>query len=249
DASGKRQIASHFYPLIDLYASGDTHVIDWQLGLMKLSGVTGVLIDWPGTAKVWDYTGNAANCEAIVKGCERVGLDYAIVYEDHNLGMARDAGKLNVSIIEQGKADMAYLRDKHMVNKNYIQLNGAPLILDFGPQTLQGPDWDQVYSVMPKPPTFLTLWNQIDQGGKMAKGEFAWVYQNYMDGLKNFYHFRSQVPLKFGVAYPGFVSAYSEGGWPGPTWSIKYSTDTMEATFDYARAYGVNYIQVATWND
>src|SRR6185437_6116967 len=102
---------------------------------------------------------------------------------------------------------------------------------------------------MPKPPTFLTLWNQIDQGGKMAKGEFAWVYQNYMDGLKNFYHFRSQVPLKFGVAYPGFESAYSEGGWPGPTWSIKYSTDTMEATFDYARAYGVNYIQVATWND
>ncbi|CAG2180006.1 unnamed protein product, partial [Oppiella nova] len=116
DASGKRQIASHFYPLIDLYASGDSHVVDWQLGLMKLSGVTGVLIDWPGTANVWDYPGNAANCEAIIKGCQRVGLEYAIVYEDHNLGMARDAHMLNVTIIEQGKADMVYLRDKHMVN-------------------------------------------------------------------------------------------------------------------------------------
>jgi hypothetical protein len=38
-----------------LYASGDSHVIDWQLGLMKLSGVSGILIDWYGTADVRSY--------------------------------------------------------------------------------------------------------------------------------------------------------------------------------------------------
>ena len=83
---GKRSIASHYYPLIDLYASGDSKVIDWQLGLMKLSGVTGVLIDWPGTAHVYDYPTNLRNCEAIIAGTERHGLQFAIVYEDHNLG-------------------------------------------------------------------------------------------------------------------------------------------------------------------
>jgi len=82
-----RKIASHYYPLIDLYASGDSHVIDWQLGLMKLSGVSGVFIDWPGTANVFDYAKNKQNSEAIIKGCERHGLQFAIVYEDHNLGM------------------------------------------------------------------------------------------------------------------------------------------------------------------
>jgi hypothetical protein len=29
----KRKITSKFYPLIDLYASGDSHVIGWQLAL------------------------------------------------------------------------------------------------------------------------------------------------------------------------------------------------------------------------
>jgi hypothetical protein len=51
----RRNICSKYYPLIDLYASGDSHVIDWQLGLMKLSGVSGILIDWYGTADVRNY--------------------------------------------------------------------------------------------------------------------------------------------------------------------------------------------------
>src|SRR5258706_2528197 len=46
---GKRQIASHYYPMTGPYASGDTTLIDYQLLLMKLSGIDGVFIDWPGT--------------------------------------------------------------------------------------------------------------------------------------------------------------------------------------------------------
>jgi hypothetical protein len=95
----KRKIASKFYPLIDLYASGDPHVIDWQLQLMKLSGVSGVLIDWPGTANIFDYAKNKQNCEAIIAGTARHGLEFAIVYEDHNLGMGRVVrNKLNIKI-------------------------------------------------------------------------------------------------------------------------------------------------------
>ena len=249
DSSGKRKIASKFYPLIDLYASGDPHVVDWQLGLMKLSGVTGVLIDWPGIANVWDYPTNHKNCLEIIKGCERVGLQYAIVYEDHNLGMARDAHLLKTDIITQGKADMAYLRDNHFGKSNYIKINGAPLLLDFGPQTLVGgSQWEQLFSVFTEKPTFLTLWNQMDQAGKMAKGEFAWIYSNYLEGLTNFYHYKD-IDLKFGCAYPGFDSAYTLGGWPGPTWVIPHSVSTFEKTLDLAISFGVNHIQVATWND
>jgi hypothetical protein len=46
---GKRQIASHYYPMIGPYASSDRYVIEYHLLLMKLSGVDGVLIDWYGT--------------------------------------------------------------------------------------------------------------------------------------------------------------------------------------------------------
>jgi len=69
-----------------------------------------------------------------------------------------------------------------------------------------------------------------------AIGEYPWVYQNFflgknyaliisfltivianlilIVGLTNFYNFRD-IPLKFGVAYPGFHDFYQEGGWPG----------------------------------
>src|SRR5665213_2519087 len=55
EANGQRQIASHYYPLIGPYASGDTVVIDYQLLLMKLSGIDGVFIDWPGIQNKYDY--------------------------------------------------------------------------------------------------------------------------------------------------------------------------------------------------
>ena len=48
DTAGKRQIASHYYPMIGPYASRDADVIEYHMLLMKLSGVDGVLIDWYG---------------------------------------------------------------------------------------------------------------------------------------------------------------------------------------------------------
>src|SRR5690349_17853347 len=48
DASGKRQIASHYYPKIGPYASSDPNVVEYHMLLMKLSGVDGLMIDWYG---------------------------------------------------------------------------------------------------------------------------------------------------------------------------------------------------------
>jgi hypothetical protein len=89
---------------IGLYDSGDPEVAEYQLQLMKYAGVTGVLIDWPGTKikskskssfilnltwlgtlDVWDYAGNKENSEVIIELAQKVGLTFAIVYEDHNI--------------------------------------------------------------------------------------------------------------------------------------------------------------------
>jgi hypothetical protein len=73
----------------------------------------------------------------------------------------------------------------------------------------------------------------MQDGGSVAKGEFAWIYSNFMEGLNNFYKFRN-IPLKLGVAYPGFDSAYAMGGWPGIGWTIPVSVGTFEKTLDTA---------------
>ena len=46
NAASHRQIASHYYPRIGPYASRDRAVIEWQLRLMRLAGISGILIDW-----------------------------------------------------------------------------------------------------------------------------------------------------------------------------------------------------------
>src|SRR3954454_7839837 len=47
-ASGKRQIASNYYPKIGPYDSTDPSVIEYHLLLMKYSGVDGLMVDWYG---------------------------------------------------------------------------------------------------------------------------------------------------------------------------------------------------------
>lgn len=249
DGTGKRQIASFYYPLIGPYASGDKDVIEYQLLLMKYAGADGILIDWPGTLNVLDYPRNRQNSEALIALTSAVGLDFAIVYEDHNIGMAFDAGMIS-NKIAAAQGDMTYLKNNYFTKGNYIKVNNAPLLLDFGPQTFVTPsDWSSIFAPLSTKPTFLTLWYQSNQPGANASGEYPWIYSDFTTGLSNFYNNRP-LNVKFGVAYPGFNTFYNAGGWGGPTFGLPYNgTGTFGQTLDMAKNSGVDYIQLATWND
>lgn len=249
DGTGRRQIASYYYPLIGPYGSADKDVIEYQLLLMKYAGVDGVLIDWPGTINAWDYPKNRQNAEAIIALTAAVGLEFAVVYEDHNVGMAYDAGLIQ-NKIAAAQSDVTYLKNNYFTKSNYIKVNNAPLLLDFGPQTFLTPsDWTSIFSPLSPKPTFLSLWYQSNQPGSNASGEYPWIYSDFTTGLTNFYNNRP-LNVKFGVAYPGFNTFYTAGGWGGPGWSLPYNgTGTFGQTLDLAKNSGVNYIQIATWND
>ena len=252
DGSGKRQIASYYYPLIGPYGSGDKDVIEYQLLLMKYAGVDGVLIDWPGTLNCADYPKNRQNSEALIEKLSAVGLEFAVVYEDNNLTLAPGLGCSVPDKLAAARTDMAYLRDRYFNRSNYIKINNAPLLMDFGPQTFKSPsDWTNIFSPLSTKPTFLTLWYQNGDAGSNAQGEYPWIYSDYVDGVQNFYKNRS-LGVKFGVAYPGFNTFYTAGGWGGPGWSLPYTygnTTTFGQLVDMAKSSGVNWIQLATWND
>jgi len=158
DANGKREIASHYYPLIGPYHSGDKDVIENHLLLMKYAGIDGVLIDWYGTYNLNDYRINKENAEALIEMLDDVGLEYAIVYEDRFLTNIVDAG-LSPTIVSAAKTDFSYLQNNYFNDANYIKVDGKPLLLNFGPITLTTPtDWTNAFSVLSTKPTFLTLW-------------------------------------------------------------------------------------------
>ncbi len=250
DGSGRRQIASYYYPLIGPYGSGDKDVVEYQLLLMKYSGIDGVLIDWPGTINAWDYPKNRQNAEAIIAGAQKLGLEFGIVYEDNNIRLTSNAGVWSGDWLAQARSDMAYIRDNYFPSSNYIKVNGAPVLLDFGPQAFQNPsDWNNILSVFSQKPTFLTLWYMSQYAGSNANGEFCWIYSDFTTGLANFYNNRA-LGAKFGVGYPGFNAFYSAGGWDGPTFTLPHDgTGTFGQTLDLALNSGVQQIQLATWND
>jgi hypothetical protein len=244
DANGQREIASNYYPVIGPYASSDTMVIEYQLLLMKLSGIDGVFIDWPGTQNKNDYPLLVRNTVSIVSMLARFGLKYAIVYEDQNLVNASDK-------IVQAQSDMTYLQSNFFVQSNYETDNGKPLLLVFGPQQIKtGADWTSIFSVLTTQPAFFPLLFQSGAAGTTATGEFSWIGQDDLTTQNDFYNmvFSGE---KIGCAYPGFNSYYAAGGWGGPTWIIDHdSLNKFSTTLDLALSKSfLNYIQLVTWND
>ena len=256
DSSGRRQIASHYYPLTGPYASADPDITEYQLLLMKLSGIDGVLIDWPGTTNLYDYPRNKSNSEAMIAQLSKVGLKFSVIYEDQNINIAAQQGVVTDKI-GQAKTDMAYLQNNYFSQGTYQKVNGRPLLGVFGPQTFQSPgEWQQIFSGLSTKPCFVTLWyeHQEAAGSSDCTGEYSWVYQDsartHLQHLRDFYSGRPNYGVKMGSAYPGFRDFYAQGGWGSNNFYIAANgTTTFSETLDLALSSGLPYLQLATWND
>lgn len=251
DANGKREIAAHYYPLIGPYHSGDKSVLENHLLTMKYAGIDGLLIDWYGTHDLNDYKMIKDNTDELVAMLDKVGLEYAIVYEDRFLTNIVDAG-LATTVVSAAKVDMAFLQSNYFNDSNYIKVNDKPLLLNFGPITMQTPDeWTNVFANVNPKPTFLTLWNESSDAGANASGEYAWVYENSTH-LSNWYtNVFPNLGVAIGSAYPGFRDFYVEGGGGDAIgWTIEHNNGaTLDETLSLAQTAGVEHLQLITWND
>ena len=83
---GRREIASHDYPLVGPYDSGDRHLLEYHVLLMKYSGIDGVIIDWYGMEDFYDYRKIHQNTQRLIPFLKKAGLQFAICYEDQSVG-------------------------------------------------------------------------------------------------------------------------------------------------------------------
>lgn len=250
DGSGKRQIAAHYYPEIGPYDSSDPDVIEYQLLLMKLSGVDGILIDWYGTAgTVPDINSNLRNSNAIVNGTAPAGLKFALVVEDRFTG-----GNVNTQ-----RNSMLYARDNYFNRSNYFHFgpSNSPLVGIFGPTSIEyASGWNTIMSGIDA--ELLPLEYQNGEVGGIADGEYAWPYQSpgtsdHYTQVENFYRNRAPgLRTAMGVAYPGFNDFYAQGGAGQTLFNIPFNgTGTLNQMLNLATQYNsaVDIIQLATWND
>jgi hypothetical protein len=262
DASGKRQIASHYYPKIGPYDSSDPDVIEYHLLLMKYAGIDGVMIDWYGAQGTnGDVNSLRVNSENLIRNVDDFGLKFGVVMEDRFWGTLSTA-----------QANMEYLRHNpnpaqypnypgYFENPSYIRRGAGndPLVMIFGPNNFQQPSqWTQIMAQAGEDVDFLTLEYQMGEAGANADGEFAWPYQdtgtsNHLTHLRNFYLNRAPtLQDAAGVAYPGFYDFYAQGGaGSGYFYIPENNGQTLADTLSYYNTFKnvLDMLQLATFND
>lgn len=248
--TGKRQIASHYYPLIGPYDSRDPDVIDYHLLLMKYIGVDAVLIDWYGSHSINDYRVNLVASNALIDKMDDVGLKFAAVYEEYTAGVVED--QTSKTAMQAAQTDVNYLETNYFANSQYLRINDVPVLLTFGPRFFkQASQWTEIFSVLEKKPKFLPLWNHGSFVGDNDNGEFSWIdFDPALTGLSSFYNKLPYVEILIGSAYPRFHDFYEEGG-VGESYGYVDDADgqTLFKTLDRAAIRNADYVQLVTWND
>lgn len=253
---GKREIASHYYPLIGPYSTNDRDLQQYHLLLMKLCGVDGVIFDWYGARDVLDFENIKLGMESFVKELERTDLEFAVMYEDRVIDVQAKRSLTELQI-RQAIDDIRYIERTYFTNKNYIRISKNPLLMIFGPNYIDDPnDWSVIFDEVKAEAEVLTLWDSGDRiSSKEASGEYAWIDRNHLKTLSGYFtnvvDFKSKIVG--GVAYPRFNDYYIEGGWKSGNdddWRLNDNgLETFKESYVESTKHPVDFIQIATWND
>lgn len=254
------QLAAHFTPLTGAYDSADPAVLEYQVLLMKLAGIDGVIVDWYGTADFWDYAANQRGTQRLFEYAQKAGLKFAVCYEDQTLKHMLDNQHLQPGgDLPQAQADMRFLAQNWFNDPLYLKTGGMPLLFVFGPQHLKTAEaWEEAFAGLDPAPVLITedtiLWGASASSypwppmGAATGPELSQKVLN--DYLTAFYLRAAEQPYRVAGAFPGFEDFYQEAGV-----SAGYAVlpardgDTFRETLRSAVLTDPAVIQLITWND
>ena len=246
--SAKRQIASHFYPLIGPYDSADPAVIECQLLQMKLAGIDGVIVDWYGLSDLYDYAVLHRSTEQLIAQAQRLGMRFAICYEDSTVPALIKAGKLKEGQqVEHVAKEIAWLVNNVFNKKGYVHLDGEPVLLSFGQGGLNDSEWTECLGEIPEAIVYFSEHEKRTS----AIGAFDWPIPK--EGLAGVARFQENAKLwseSIAVAFPRFVDIYAQAGVHESWGRIEdQQGEVFRQTLQRAFEGPAKIIQIATWND
>jgi hypothetical protein len=244
----KRPIASHFYPLIGPYDSGDENVLEYHLLLMKLAGIDGVIVDWYGLKKLYDYPILHRNTQRLVEQVERLGMKVVICYEDQTIPALVKAGKINAEDrVAHAAAEIDWLAEHWFKLDSYVQLDGRPVLLSFGHAGLTNDEWSRCLKQLKSPVSYFS--EHLRREG--AQGGFDWpIPKEGLNASERYQRSSKAWSHSIPVAFPRFVDIYAEAKLHDSYGRIEDNDGaTFKASLEQALVSQSKIIQLATWND
>ena len=265
NASGERQIASWYYPLIGPYDSSDPVLLEYHVLLMKLAGIDGVIVDWYGSANFLDYGINNQATVKLFQFTRKAGLKFSICYEDQTIQHMIDGNYLAASdAIFHAQREMLYLQTNFFSDASYLRLKCRPVLLNFGPQHFMvSSNWEDIFSVLvaTNQPAFFTEDNRLP----VSTGAFSWppMWMSQAPGtggvlsgaalksyLADFDQKAGTWPTFISSAFPRFHDIYQRAGVRN-YWGYLGDRhgDTLRETLSRGMTNSSAIVQVVTWND
>jgi hypothetical protein len=263
NASGERQIASWYYPLIGPYDSADPAVLEYHVALMKLAGIDGIIVDWYGPDNYLDYGINNRRTGAVFQYARKAGLKFCLCYEDQTIQQEINGGYISATnAITHARQTMLYLQTNYFADPSYLRWSNQPVLLNFGPQYFKtNSQWQTIFSVLPNPPAFFTEDNRLGVGVGAFDWPPMWLSQApgtegvlsgaALDGyLSTFQQNGRSWPAFICSAFPRFHDVYQQAG-VRDYWGYlgDKKGETLRATLTRALTNDSFMAQVVTWND
>ncbi|MGB7327458.1 MAG: glycoside hydrolase family 71/99-like protein [Rubripirellula sp.] len=244
----QRSIASQYYPAIGPYDSSDPDVIEYHLLLMKVAGIDGVIVDWYGIQPCFDYPILHRNTAALIEQANKMGMKFAVCYEDQTLGPLIEQGLVNESErVQHVASEIAWLNEHWFKLDNYVRLGGKPVMLSFGNAGLSNEQWTECIAGLTFPIAYFSEHHRRDG----ATGAFDWPIPGPgMEAVDRFYQDSPNWDAAIPVVFPRFVDFYGEAkvreSYPD---IADKNGETFHATLSRALASDADLAQIATWND
>jgi hypothetical protein len=265
NATGEREIASWYYPLIGPYDSSDPAVLEYHVLLMKLAGVDGVIVDWYGSSDYLDYGLNNQATLKLFEFTRKAGLKFCVCYEDQTIQHMLDGHYLEPDrAISEAQQEMLYLQTNFFGDTSYLRLHGQPVLLNFGPQHfMASSNWEAIFSVLQSTnrPAFFTEDNRL----AVSSGAFNWppMWMSQAPGtggvlsgaglnnyLTEFERKAAAWPAFISSAFSRFHDIYQRAGVRN-YWGYlgDRQGETFRETLSRAMTNSAPIVQIVTWND
>jgi len=267
------RVAAHYTPMIGPYESNDRETIKLQLKLMKLAGVNGVILNWYGIQKRYDYPDNLVASDIIINETSAAGMLWTLCYEDRTISTSWTAAEQSMALHN----DWAYIRDHYIarfpgVLREGNRATGRPIFINFGPVVFKKPsDWNAMFAAVFHTEESKPRILGVDTGGstrvECPDGDFSWpghtLFQTnatvltVTDWASNFYTkaIQNKYHPVIGAVFPRYHDYYTEGNvgiTPKSWWGRHvdaFGGATLAKTMEMAHSQRADVVQIATWND